>query len=381
MLLLLLIFLAAADQFGVSGDTATRRKGGTVEGIGSIYASKRAAFVGKSWADTSKDKAKSHFDGTPKTEAEKREAMGKVFGVDRAEGVAVDNTTDARTHGFEVAAAETFGRDEDDRWINRPDLSKTGPCPVCKPLHNTKRSHWSRFFPSGSPAHSGCVCEISYARNPVPATESVREAFDPSQPRGDDGKWIDDGSISLALASPEKAAELRAKVTKPEERAKLDTKLGDTDIGGLDFHVVKRGDFHIKTPRHDPKASIAYAARAHHLGGLVPETFVVDYDGERPQIAMKSINGREPTPAELDALDTAIRGRGIIPRDLTAKNAVVDSSGKAWAIDPGNFEVDFSHPSTANYAGVPKDKRVSGRSLSRLESSRTSPTGYRHQYD
>ena len=226
LLLLLLIFLAAADQFGVSGDTATRRKGGTIEGIGSIYASKRAAFVGKSWADTSRDRALTNFTGQPMTGQERREAMGKVFGVDRAAGLAVDNVTDARTHGFEVAAKETFGTDDGDLWINRPDLSKTGPCEICQPLHRKPRSHWKRYFPSGPPAHGQCVCEVVYSLNPEPAMESVTEAFDPSQPRGDDGQWISDGSISLALKSPEKAAELRAKVTDPEERAKLDKKIG-----------------------------------------------------------------------------------------------------------------------------------------------------------
>ncbi len=43
------------------------------------------------------------------------------------------------------------------QWITRPDLSKTGPCPICAPRHG------SVYDPDGfvpdMPAHIGCVCE------------------------------------------------------------------------------------------------------------------------------------------------------------------------------------------------------------------------------
>lgn len=43
------------------------------------------------------------------------------------------------------------------QWITRPDLSKTGPCPICAPRH------LRRYAPTGyvpdMPAHHGCVCQ------------------------------------------------------------------------------------------------------------------------------------------------------------------------------------------------------------------------------
>lgn len=43
------------------------------------------------------------------------------------------------------------------QWITRPDLSKTGPCPICAPRH-LKRYKPQWFLPA-LPAHNGCVCE------------------------------------------------------------------------------------------------------------------------------------------------------------------------------------------------------------------------------
>lgn len=54
------------------------------------------------------------------------------------------------------------------------------------------------------------------------------ESFDPSQARDDNGQWVDEGSISAAIGDATKIAALRAKVTDPEQRAKLDKKLGST---------------------------------------------------------------------------------------------------------------------------------------------------------
>src|SRR5215831_6777172 len=45
-------------------------------------------------------------------------------------------------------------------------------------------------------------------------------------PRGDDGRFIDAQSLHQARTDPKKAAELREKVTNPEERAKLDEAIG-----------------------------------------------------------------------------------------------------------------------------------------------------------
>ncbi len=57
-------------------------------------------------------------------------------------------------------------------------------------------------------------------------TELAEGGFDESKhPRGDDGKFIDKGELEAAKGDLNKAQELRRKVTKPEERAKLEEHL------------------------------------------------------------------------------------------------------------------------------------------------------------
>ncbi len=58
-----------------------------------------------------------------------------------------------------------------------------------------------------------------------PANPDITKSFDPSQPRGDDGRWIDDYRIVDASLDQEKADELRAIITDPIQRAKFEAKL------------------------------------------------------------------------------------------------------------------------------------------------------------
>lgn len=67
------------------------------------------------------------------------------------------------------------------------------------------------------------------ARAAEPAFESYEES---EHPRGDDGKWITKDEIGAAKGDPKKAAELRSKVTDPQQRAKLDKAIGDKQSGG-----------------------------------------------------------------------------------------------------------------------------------------------------
>lgn len=64
----------------------------------------------------------------------------------------------------------------------------------------------------------------------------VEKAFDESKhPRDDHGRFVDAQHIAAAAKDPKKAAELRAKVTDPEQRAKLDAAIEDAggdDAGG-----------------------------------------------------------------------------------------------------------------------------------------------------
>lgn len=104
-----------------------------------------------------------------------RDDLIDSLGPQRAANVATNEITTAQTAGGEtgirVAAdefPETGGPDPFDLWINNPHLSKTGPCPICAPLHKTPRKVWSDQFPDGPPAHVNCVCEIDYANGPGP---------------------------------------------------------------------------------------------------------------------------------------------------------------------------------------------------------------------
>ena len=58
---------------------------------------------------------------------------------------------------------ETYGA-EAFVWITHPELSKTGPCPICSPRHGHVYKP-GQFLPS-MPAHRRCVCgwEIVWSR-------------------------------------------------------------------------------------------------------------------------------------------------------------------------------------------------------------------------
>lgn len=95
---------------------------------------------------------------------ELEQEINKALGPNRAAQAATNETTAAQSAGGEAGIDATVGISQDDLWINRPELSKTGPCPTCKPLHRTPRSYWSRIYPSGPgrEVHDGCVCTILY---------------------------------------------------------------------------------------------------------------------------------------------------------------------------------------------------------------------------
>lgn len=96
-----------------------------------------------------------------------RKAKDQTFGPARAEKVVVTSTTEGVTAGGEMTAQTLGFRSIEDVWINRPYLSKTGPCPTCSPLHNKPRSVWGRQYPQGPPIHALCVCTIEYAALPA----------------------------------------------------------------------------------------------------------------------------------------------------------------------------------------------------------------------
>lgn len=90
-----------------------------------------------------------------------RDATLKIFGPKRAARIAIDETTRAQHEGGAYAVSTTVGLSSNDTWFTRDDGHV---CPICTPLHETKRSYWGRFFPGGPPdPHPGCRCFVVYA--------------------------------------------------------------------------------------------------------------------------------------------------------------------------------------------------------------------------
>jgi hypothetical protein len=82
-----------------------------------------------------------------------------LFGSKRTENIVVTTITQAQSQGGETAVNETGRQSWEDKWFTVEDGRV---CPICQPLHGTKREFWTRYFPSGPPAHNMCRCWIDY---------------------------------------------------------------------------------------------------------------------------------------------------------------------------------------------------------------------------
>lgn len=175
---LLLIVATSAVQHGGTLDQART--------IGRRYADGRAKEVSRSFWRTTKDRLQTAGErwrqererarkdapaGTPVSNIPPQQQvaadLGRILGDDRATGLAVSETTSAASAGGESIAAELGTASEEDTWFTARDQRV---CPICAPLHSTRRSNWTRFFPSGPPAHPWCRCWIEYATVPSEAT-------------------------------------------------------------------------------------------------------------------------------------------------------------------------------------------------------------------
>lgn len=200
LLVLLLIFATSAVQHGI--DLAKAREGGK------DWSAKRAKEVAKGFTDHTRErlqKAGERWEQQREKAREKARAEADAGGADgadttgdatggatggdiatavpspeeiaadiesmfspeRAEGLAVSETTTGASAGSEFAATTAGTAADDDTWFTAHDQRV---CPVCAPLHGTRRSNWTRFFPSGPPAHPWCRCWIEYAAPATPPT-------------------------------------------------------------------------------------------------------------------------------------------------------------------------------------------------------------------
>lgn len=172
MTLLLLIFLASADQHAAlafAGDAGRAQQATTsLRQSGEEWARKQATSLtsryvtnsqrmlglsGKRWEDIVGR-------GEIITRSDVLNRVTGIFGPSRAASMAVTETTGAVSAGGELVFSATVGFQENDTWFTAADQRV---CPICQPLHDTKRSTWARFFPSGPPAHAQCRCWIEYA--------------------------------------------------------------------------------------------------------------------------------------------------------------------------------------------------------------------------
>jgi hypothetical protein len=184
---LALIFATSAEQSGLAAEDAS------LAALG--WAEQRAAEISVGWAEhgvamleTSDAAWRNRIDqqrqqqqidagdrqpaigqqvtSSPITRREIRETSNRIFGPSRVEGVAVTETTNARSMGAEIGIEATVGLSDDDMWVTRGKH----PCEVCIPLNGTLRPYWSRYYPDGPTAHPRCQCEIDYANVPAEAS-------------------------------------------------------------------------------------------------------------------------------------------------------------------------------------------------------------------
>lgn len=96
----------------------------------------------------------------PPTPEEIDEEIEKILGPDRAETVAVTETSNAVTDASDAAMDAQGLKGLDDIWRTERDAKV---CYICNSLAGKKREVWAWQFDAGPPAHPNCRCWIEYA--------------------------------------------------------------------------------------------------------------------------------------------------------------------------------------------------------------------------
>lgn len=88
--------------------------------------------------------------------------LATIFSEERAEGIAVTETTGAVSEG-EIAEARRMERELGVKivaeWVTERDARV---CPICTPLDGQPEEDWREQFPSGPPAHPRCRCYLTW---------------------------------------------------------------------------------------------------------------------------------------------------------------------------------------------------------------------------
>lgn len=168
--ILYLLFLASSyyhaggDVAGAGIESTTKA---SIDQQAIIYSRDAASRLAQSYTETSRERFDAltrELRGMPPEKVTVKvvaEASVKVLGPARAASVAVTETTAAQSAGGEAGTRLVFGLSTADKWITEKD-SKV--CPVCRPLHRTKRDVWGLRFVDGPPAHPSCRCVIEYVK-------------------------------------------------------------------------------------------------------------------------------------------------------------------------------------------------------------------------
>lgn len=221
------------------------------------------------------------------TKEEIDDLLDDAFGAKRIETNAVDETTRARHAGGESAVEETVGISQDDEWQNNPEDSVTGPCKICKPLNNLKRSEWPWRYREGPPSpHRRCCCSVRYKFVSLPDAigrmiddpdyKSLK-AFDPSESRDESGKWTA-GSARSQLHK--QAAEMGTHLTPSASHVVISHPETRTVRSGLWGAVASAGDgserdeYSIKPDPEEPSAHNLYWT--HYSNGHKADPQMVD---------------------------------------------------------------------------------------------------------
>lgn len=166
--LMLLIFLASADQHATAaGVPVDQSLVNRMEVQGVAFSRSRANQVATGFVQHSRDMlgnaAQRWRDrieaGNTVTQAEVDGDLESLFGRNRMDGIAVNETTQAQYVGGDNVIRATVGISQKDRWFTRADRHV---CPICSPLHRTLRDVWEREYPEGPPAHPNCRCWIEW---------------------------------------------------------------------------------------------------------------------------------------------------------------------------------------------------------------------------
>lgn len=175
---LLLTWGRSTSRHGWDGEEANE--------AGILWAEKRAEAVAKKFTETTRDRVEATVNrwrekskpaepppgrpdepSPPKPESPEKptpeeidEEVEKILGPERAETVAVTETSNAVTDASDAAMDRQGLVGDDDLWITEEDGKV---CYICNSLHNKPRTVWAWQFDHGPPAHPNCRCYIEYA--------------------------------------------------------------------------------------------------------------------------------------------------------------------------------------------------------------------------